>query len=317
VQTLGIDLGGTFARAAVVDADGKILSATKTALRDRSPPAVVESSAQAAQQAVQAAGAPVSRCGVGAAGQLHGDSGLILVAPNLGWRNVPFGSLLQARLGHAVRVVNDLSAAAWGEFRAGAGQGVRDLLVVFVGSGVGSAIIANGQLVSGANGVAAEFGHVKVLPKGRGCGCGEAGCLEAYAGGHNLIAQMKEAVAEGRAPKLLELAGGDANSLNPVHLELAAQAGEAAAREIYDRAADALALAIANQITVLNPAKLILGGGVLAHCPGMRQRILDGIASYASGASRSWLQVVEAALGDDSGLIGAALLARAAARDGA
>ena len=313
MQTLGIDLGGTFARAAVVDGDGKILAATKTALRDRNPQAVVEAIAQAAQQAVQAAGAPVSHCGVGAAGQLQGDSGVILVAPNLGWRNVPFGSLLQARLGHMVRVVNDLSAAAWGEFRAGAGQGVRDLLVVFVGSGVGSAIIANGQLLAGAHGVAAEFGHVKVLPNGRGCGCGECGCLEAYAGGHNLIAQMKEAVAEGRGPKLLELAGGDPNALNPVHLELAAHAGDTAAREIYDRAADALALAIANQITVLNPAKLILGGGVLSHCPGMRQRILNGIATYSSVASRNWLQVVDAALGDDSGLIGAALLARAAA----
>jgi glucokinase len=311
VQTLGIDLGGTYVRAAVVDAQGRILAASKTPLADRTPNAVVESIAGAANEAVKSAGARVTSCGVGAAGQLAGDSGVILVAPNLGWRNVPFGSLLSARLGHAVKVVNDLSAAAWGEFRAGAGQGVNDLFVVFVGSGVGSAIISNGALVTGASGVAAEFGHVKVRPKGRGCGCGELGCLEAYAGGHNLIAQMKELVTAGSSPKLAELCGGDVAALNPMHLEAAASAGDPAARDLYEYAADALSLAIANQITVLNPAKLILGGGVLTRCPGLRQRILDGIGGFSSVASRAALDVTDAALGDDSGLIGAALLARA------
>jgi glucokinase len=105
VQTLGIDLGGTYARAAVVDAQGRILSASKTALGDRSPNAVIESIAEAAKEAMTTAGAKVAFCGVGAAGQLQGDSGVILVAPNLGWRNVPFGSLLSARLGHQVKVV--------------------------------------------------------------------------------------------------------------------------------------------------------------------------------------------------------------------
>lgn len=312
MQTLGIDLGGTYARAAVVDENGQILAAHKTALQDRSPNAVVDAVASAAREAVGSCGATVRACGVGAAGQLQGDSGLVLVAPNLGWRNVPFGTMLAERLGHAVRVVNDLSAAAWGEFCAGAGKGERDLLVVFVGSGVGSAVIANGALLSGSNGVAGEFGHMKVRPLGRLCGCGELGCLEAYAGGRHLSAQIREVIASGRSRMLAQLVGPDLSSANASHLEQAALQGDPGARELYDFVAEALGLAIANQITMLNPGRLILGGGVLSRCPGLRQRVLEGIRAYASVTSREHLAVVDAALGDDSGLIGAALLAHLA-----
>nr|BDT37657.1 ROK family protein [Myxococcus sp. MH1] len=309
MPTLGIDLGGTFARAAVVDDAGKMLASTKVALAERSPSGVVETIAQAASEAVRSAGVPVDACGVGAAAQIHKDSGVLSVAPNLGWRNVPLGKMLTDRLKQPVKVVNDLSAAAWGELHAGAGRGAQDLLVVFVGSGVGSAIIAGGRLLEGAGGVAAELGHIKVVPDGRRCGCGEQGCLEAYTGGHNLIAQSKELLAAGRAPLLAKLVENDASRLTPVSLEEAAEAGDEAAREVYERASRFLALAVANQVTVLNPARLILGGGVLNHCPGMRRRVLDGVRAWASQTSREGLLIADAELGDDSGLIGAALLA--------
>ncbi|MCP3059539.1 ROK family protein [Myxococcus sp. K38C18041901] len=309
MPTLGIDLGGTFARAAVVDEAGKMLASTKVALDERSPSGVVETIARAASEAVKSAGVPVDGCGVGAAAQIHKDSGVLSVAPNLGWRNVPLGQMLTDRLKQPVKVVNDLSAAAWGELHAGAGRGAQDLLVVFVGSGVGSAIVAGGRLLEGAGGVAAELGHIKVVPDGRRCGCGEQGCLEAYTGGHNLIAQSKELLVAGRAPVLAKLVEDDASRLTPVSLEQAAEAGDEAAREVYERAARFLALAVANQVTVLNPARLILGGGVLNHCPGMRRRVLDGVRAWASQTSREGLLIADAELGDDSGLIGAALLA--------
>jgi glucokinase len=309
MPTLGIDLGGTFARAAVVDGQGQVLAAAKTALSERSPAAVVECIAQAAVSAMKGAGANVERACVGAAGQIHRDSGILAVAPNLGWRNVPLGTLLQTRLGFPVRLVNDLSAAAWGELHAGAGQGAHDLLVCFVGSGVGSAVIANGQLVSGAGGVAGELGHIKMVPGGRLCGCGELGCLEAYAGGHNLIAQTRELMATGRSNILLELTDGDPARITPVTLERAAEAGDPDAREVYERASNFLALAVANMVTMLNPARLILGGGVLNHCHGMRLRLVEGVQTYSSQTAREGLFVADAELGDDSGLIGAALLA--------
>ncbi len=309
MPTLGIDLGGTFARAAVVDEQGKIIVASKVALGERSPSAVVESIAHAAESAVASARMPVTACGVGAAGQIHGESGVLAVAPNLGWRNVPLGEMLRVRLGFSVRVVNDLSAAAWGELNAGAGRGALDMFTVFVGSGVGSAIIAGGRLVNGGGGVAGELGHIKVVPNGRRCGCGELGCLEAYAGGHNLIAQTRELLATGHSLILKELTDGDPSRVTPVMLEQAADAGDLEAREIYERASLMLALAVANQVTVLNPARLILGGGVLSHCPGMRRRVLEGVQAYASNTSREGLLISDAELGDDSGLIGAALLA--------
>jgi glucokinase len=206
-------------------------------------------------------------------------------------------------------VVNDLSAAAWGELNAGAGRGSQDMYTVFVGSGVGSAIIAGNKLVTGGGGVAGELGHIKVVPNGRRCGCGELGCLEAYAGGHNLIAQTRELLATGRSHVLMELTGGDPARVTPVTLEQAADAGDAEAREIYERASLMLAIAIANQVTVLNPARLILGGGVLTHCPGIRRRVVEGVQAFASTTSREGLFISDAELGDDSGLIGAALLA--------
>jgi glucokinase len=247
--------------------------------------------------------------GVGAAGQIHRDSGIIAVAPNLGWRNVPLAALLSERLGHPVRVVNDLAAAAWGELNAGAGRGATDVYVVFVGSGVGSCIIANSQLVRGAGGVAGELGHTKVIPGGRRCGCGELGCLEAYVGGHNLIALARELLMSGHSSVLAELVEGDPSRLTPVTLEKAAEAGDPGAREIHERAGRMLGMAIANMVTVLNPARLIIGGGVLLHCPGIRRYVVESVQALASNTSREGLLITEAELGDDSGLIGAALLA--------
>ncbi|SET75618.1 ROK family protein [Stigmatella erecta] len=308
MPTLGIDLGGTNARAAVVDERGTILASAKMALTERGPEAVVESIAQAASEAVSLAGTQVTGCGVGAAGQIPGNSGVLAVAPNLGWRNVPLGALLSARLGMPVRLVNDLAAAAWGEFNAGAGRGAQDVYVAFVGSGVGSCIIANGQLVRGSGGVAGELGHTKVIPGGRRCGCGELGCLEAYCGGHNLIGLTRELLASGRSSALAELTAGVAERITPLTLERAAEAGDAGAIEIHSRAGKMLGMAISNMITVLNPARLILGGGVLMNCPGLRRAVVEGIQALTSNTAREGLLIAEAELGDDSGLIGAALL---------
>jgi glucokinase len=307
MPTLGIDLGGTFARAAVVDGKGEILASAKVAVQDRKPQGVVETIAQAASEAMRKARLEkVDGCGVGAAGQIHKDTGVISVAPNLGWRDVPLGALLAKRLGHDVRLVNDLRAAAWGEFRAGAGRGSQDMYTVFVGSGVGSAVIANGRIVQGGGGVAGELGHTKVVPDGRVCGCGEKGCLEAYTGGHNIIAQTRELMS--RSATLRELTGNNPDGVTPVTLEQAAEKGDPVARELYERIGLFLAMAVANQVTVLNPARLILGGGVLMHCPGLRRRVVEGVQAYSSRTAREGLLITEAELGDDSGIIGAALL---------
>jgi glucokinase len=312
VHALGIDLGGTHARAALVDAQGRIVDSLRSKLSERTPEAVTRGIAEAVQQLFQQnphAEKTMSGCGVGVAGQLDAPKGLVKVAPNLGWRDVPFGQMLQQALGHPVKLFNDLTAAAWGELHVGAGRGIRDMLVVFVGSGVGSAIISDGRLVRGAHGLAGEFGHVKVVPGGRQCGCGEKGCLEAYVGGHHLIAQMQELAAKPEGSALRQRVGGDLKKLTPVVLEDAVREGDPAAQALHSTAVGHLALAVANYVTVLNPARLVLGGGVLSRCPLMREQLGKGVATLGSLLARQRVEVVDAALGDDSGVIGAALLA--------
>ena len=215
---IGVDLGGTNARAAVVDADtGEIVAAHKEPLHDRAPTRVVGVVVHAVREATQAAGLdPGARgvVGVGVAGQCLGRSGVVLNAPNLGWRDVPFGELLRPALGLEVRVANDLTVAAWGEKRFGAAKGIEDVVLVFVGTGVGSGLILGGKPYDGAKGLAGEFGHVKVRPprretKVRRCGCGQDGCLEAYTSGVNVAARVREEIAAGAATGVLDLVDGD------------------------------------------------------------------------------------------------------------
>lgn len=293
---LGVDIGGTNARAAVVDrATGGLVAAAKQSWEDRSPDAVVGAVAALLSQVLHGRAVGDAPVGVGFAGMLHG--GVVVNAPNLGWRDVDFGGALAKAVGRRVRLVNDLSAAAWGEKSAGAARGAQHVFTVFVGTGVGSAVITDGKLLDGATGVAGEFGHIKVeLRGGRACGCGDSGCLEAYVGGAKLGEWMRE---EG-------LAG------TPSDLEREAQAGHATARRLYDFAVGHLALGIANQVTVLNPEVLVLGGGVLSRCPGMVARIREVVAQRAGVAARRAVRVELARLGDDSGLVGAALLAAGA-----
>ncbi len=287
---VGADIGGTNARVALVDESGRILRAQRAHLPDHTPQGVVATVHSLLRTLMEGAPLP-GAVGVGFAAMVRGS--MVVNAPNFGWRNVDFGSLLEQALGRSVQLANDLSAAAWGELKAGAARGLSDTFTVFVGTGVGSAVIADGRLLGGATGVAGEFGHTKVVAEGgRPCGCGETGCLEAYVGGARLTAWMRE----------VGLAG------TPTDLERLAGAGDPTARSLYDTAVGYLALAIANQVTMLNPAMVVLGGGVLGHAPGMLARVKDVIARRAGAASREGLQVESAALGDNSGLVGAALL---------
>jgi glucokinase len=306
---LGLDLGGTNARAAVVEDGGRMLASARQPVRDRAPEAVAEVLAEAAHEALAHAGHPaVQGCGAAVAGQLAGDRGVVVVGPNLGWRDVPLAALLEARLQLPIRLVNDLRAAAWGELHGGAGRGAQDILVVFVGSGVGSCAISGGRIITGASNVAGEFGHIKVAgPEGRPCGCGERGCLEAYVGGHNLAAQLREAVQAGPTA-LAALCAGELDSLHPGHLEQALGLKDPVAAALFERAAQMLSLAVANYVTVMNPARLILGGGVLSNVPSLRAAVVDGVQRFTNANARKGVQVVDAALGDDAGLVGAALL---------
>jgi glucokinase len=304
---LGIDVGGTNVRAALVDVGtGAVLSARRAALEGRTPEEVVRAVCRAvcraAREAVADGQVQPAAAGAGVAAQLEGETGRVLSAPNLGWRDVALGELLAAGLGFPVLVVNDLAAAAWGELRHGAARGASDALVVFAGTGVGSAIVAGGRLLGGAHGVAGEIGHVKVEPPPgepeRRCGCGAVGCLEAYAGGAGIAARLREASADGKwagAPSMGEV-------------ELAAAAGDPWASAFRESTAARLGRAVADAVTLLDPGLLVLGGGLLLGNPALRASVERVVRSEASGTALAALSVRSAALGDDAGVIGAALL---------
>jgi glucokinase len=314
---LGVDLGGTNARAAVVDTDtGEIVAAHKEPLRDRGPSRVVEVVAHAVREAAAAARVDPagSRCvGVGVAGQCLGATGVVLNAPNLGWRDVAFGAMLQAAIGVPVRIANDLSVAAWGEKRFGAARGLDDVVLVFVGSGVGSGLILGGRLHEGAQGVAGEFGHVKVRPSRpttapRRCGCGQIGCLEAYTSGMNVAARVREEIAAGTVTSIERLAGGDVSRVSASMVDDAHRAGDGYARALWEEVGDLLGTAIANLVTLLNPARLILGGGVLLGCPALAAIVRERFDAAISTSATNGLTIERAWLGDDAGVIGAAVL---------
>jgi glucokinase len=219
---VGVDLGATNIRAAVVDPDGRIRSASRSKVGDdHRPEVVVERTRGTVADALSLASLgtrDVGGVGVGVAAQVRGDTGTVAVGPNLGWRNVPFGRLLSASLGREARVFNDVEAVTWGECMHGAARSHRDVLVVYAGTGVGGGLVLDGRLHRGATGVAAEIGHVKVRRRGRKCGCGGSGCLEAYLGGANLSRWLRRE-AGSSWPALLREASGDPSAIHPGMVE--------------------------------------------------------------------------------------------------
>lgn len=254
--------------------------------------------------------------GVGIAAIMRGD-GTIANAPNLHWRDVPFRDLLRARLGtseHGPRRVglyNDVAAITYGEWQRGAGVGADDVLVVFVGTGVGGGIVAGGRLLRGASHCAGEIGHVKVVygDDARLCGCGRRGCVEAYIGGACLEARARVELAGGARSAAVRLAGGDPAAVHPGHLDSAAAEGDRYALDLYAQIAPLLAAAIGNAVTVLNPSRLILGGGVLTRTPVLREHVITALELAINPALWAPLTLVEPMLGDDAGMVGSALMA--------
>ncbi|MEZ4403748.1 MAG: ROK family protein [Kofleriaceae bacterium] len=309
-QVVGVDLGGTNLRVAAV-VDGAIARSVRIEVgAARSPAAVVEAIAAAVAELVDDTAGEVA-VGVGAAAMLGDRAGTVVNAPNLGWRDVRFGPLLAARLGrrHPVGVYNDVNAIAFGEFAAGAGRGARDLLAVYVGTGIGAGFVVGGALAEGATSCAGELGHVKVAwgADAAACACGARGCLEAYAGGASLLARIRTDLAAGASPAVVA-AAGDVTRAHPGHVDALA-ANDPWARALWAECGQLLAVGIGNAVTLLNPDRLVLGGGVLGRAPALRAAVVAALDEVVPPALRRPLTVVDAALGDDAGLVGAALLA--------
>ena len=286
---IGIDLGGTNFRAARIGGE----SHREVIGEPRDPAAIVERVAAVVERL--ASGGPV---GVGIAAMLSDRRGTVANSPHLRWRNVPFGELLAARLGSAYQlgVYNDVNAVIWGEAREGAARGCSNVLGVYVGTGIGGGVITNGQLVEGVTNCAGEIGHTKVRwdAQAAPCECGQRGCIEAYVGGTYLLRRIRAETGRDDTP-------GD--------VDRAAVAGDPWALGLWRELAPLLAITLGNAVALLNPERLVLGGGVLARCPLLLDLVKQAMAETTNGPSWGPLSVVLAELGDDAGIIGAAHLA--------
>jgi glucokinase len=299
-HALGIDIGGTQLRTALIDRQGVVLN------RERYPtPADDPDRLLAALERVLSrlpASLPV---GIGIAG-LVTPTGTVRYGPNIGVRELPLAAELHQRTGHHVVVANDASVAAFGEQRVGAGAGAQDVLLVTIGTGVGGGVVLGGQLVLGTNGFAGEIGHVVVARDGRRCPCGNHGCVEAYASGTAIGTIAQERLAAGGDSVLR-----DAEDLAGPDVSRAAAAGDELARAVLTDAGGWLGVALASLVNVLDPQLVLIGGGAAdAVAPWLLPAADAQMRELLLGATHRTPPSVElAALGDDAGVVGAALLA--------
>ena len=315
-SAIGVDVGGTKIAAGVVDSTGRILERLQVPTPAQDPDRIVQTIAELARQL--GASDSIEQVGVCVAGFVDRARSEVLFSPNLAWRGVRLREQLQGRLGAEVVIENDANAAAWGEFRFGGGTGADDLLAVTVGTGVGGGLVLDGQLLRGGFGVAAEIGHLGLVPGGELCGCGNRGCLEAYGSGTALVratrfAARKDPVA---AKRLIERARGDIGSIDgPMITEQAQSGDEFAKAQLADLGAW-LGLGIANIAAVVDPGLVLIGGGVSQAGELLLQPIREGyLKALSASRHRPILEVKVAELGNDAGLVGVADLARNSIRE--
>lgn len=308
-RVVGIDLGGTGLRIGVVAEDGSVTGLQSMTHGGFSHPMdAVERLSRMVEDAAAEGGA-IDAVGVGVAAWVERDTGFIARAPNLGWIDVPFGELLRRRLKLPVVVHNDLKAIAWGEYRFGAGMGARTLLVIFVGTGVGAAVIAEGNLLVGARGFGGEIGHIKVGPDdGPLCGCGRRGCLEAYVGGHALALKARQSIAEGRIS--LPQPTSEMRELTAADLEELSNRGDAEAQALLEGGGTQLGRVLGSMVTFLNPDTVLMGGGVWDSSDVIKDAVRFGLDLTSHPDLRKSVRIVEGRLGSRAGVIGAADLAR-------
>jgi glucokinase len=310
---VGVDVGGTKIAAGVVDEQGTVLEQTRLP----SPKDDAEELRSAIVGVVEEFRSrhEVAAVGIGAAGFVRANRRGMLFAPHLVWGDDPLADVLQDRLGLPVVMENDGNAAAWAEFVFGAGAGVPDQMTVALGTGVGGGLILGGELYRGGQGVAAEVGHIGLVRDGRPCKCGRRGCLEQYASGSALSSDARQAAREGRAPALLERAGGDPDAVTGQMVTELAEAGDPAAVALFGELGAALAVGIATLVAVLDPDLVLVGGGVSQAGELLLRPTRAALSEEITGRGhRPEPELRLAALGNDAGLIGAADLARRAPR---
>jgi glucokinase len=319
LPALGIDIGGTKVAGGVVAPDGTITDTARRATPGTSVRATEDAIAAVVEELAQRHGGPLVGVGVGAAGWFDRTGDTVLFSPHLAWRNQPLRQDLGRRLQRPLWVGNDADAAAWAEYRYGAARGSDLAVMITLGTGIGGGMVIDGRLQRGAHGVAGEWGHMRVVPDGRLCACGNRGCWEQYASGNALGLTAREVATSSPAAAalLLERVGGRAERLTGEDVATAAKAGDPLALELLAEVGTWLGQGIADMAAILDPDVVVIGGGVsvlgemvLGPARERLERALPG-RGFRPGPT-----VVAAQLGAQAGLVGAADLVRRAVAEG-
>jgi len=310
--TIGVDVGGTKVLGGVVDQNGKVLKLARRDTPREGGAALTRAIADVAKELI--ADFTIDSVGVSAAGFVSSDRKTMLATPNIaGWNGVDLDSDLTQLIGLPVVIENDANAAAWGEARFGAGRGIDHLLMLTVGTGIGGGIVVNGDLYRGAFGVAAEIGHMRVVPDGHLCGCGARGCFEQYASGNGLLRHAREAIAASPdiARNLLSRGDGTIDGLTGQAITEAARDGDAVALAAFNTTGQWLGAGIATLSVILDPACVVIGGGVidageilLQPTRAALERFMPFVGKHPNP------KIIAASLGNEAGLVGVADLAR-------
>jgi len=311
---IGVDLGGTLLKAAVVDTEGGTVSGLKRVeTRARAGhDAVIERMAELIGSVIEDSGVSKSQIGgigIGVPGVLDLDKGEVVFLPNLPgkWPNVPLRQKIEASIGLPTHLINDVRSMTLAEWTFGAGRGADTIACFAIGTGIGGGLVINGQLHLGINGTAGELGHQIIDMNGPKCGCGSRGCLEAFASGPAIVAMGIKAIVQGLTTDIGALADYDLNKVTPKLIHNAAMQGDEIANDIFQRAGFYIGIAVASTLAAVGPSKIVICGGVAQAGDLLLERIRQTVRERFFIVPTKEYEIVQAALGADAGLIGAAL----------
>jgi glucokinase len=314
-KIIGVDFGGTKIMAGVFDEKLECLGVTKVSTKAaRGTAAVVERIARCVSDAADECDLTlddVKAIGLGAPGAVDPDRGVVLFAPNLRWENVPLQKQLEKKLDIAVFLENDCNAAALGVYEHELQAKPAHMVGIFMGTGIGAGLILNREIYTGFNKTAGEIGHMVLEREGPKCGCGNRGCFEALASRTAIFQRIQTAVHEGQKTVLTQLLGPELTDMRSGHLRKAIRRGDKFVQKVVQDAAHYAGIAVGNIINLINPEVVVMGGGVVEALDDEIMPIISKTAlECALPGTAKGIQIVPSQLGDNAGIIGAAVLAR-------
>lgn len=303
---VGVDIGGTKIAVGLLSEGGKIIKETRMDTRGEDGPEVVVKRLAESINSIST-GYEIKGVGVGVPGTVDTESGTIKYWSTYNWENIPLKTMLNEYLKEKVNVVNDASAASWGEFTCGAGRNTNNMVFMTISTGIGGGIILERKLYVGSSMLAGEIGHVVVNPTGPTCNCGNYGCLEAYASGLSIQRFAVEAVKD-RSSILLDMEKQEGRPIDTKMVFAAYEAGDSVAGQIIEQAAGYIGLSLANIIHTLSPDRIVLGGGVMKSGSSFMKKIEEATQQYVFPSYQKTYEIRCSELFEDAAMIGAAYL---------